>query len=378
MRLAYLSAVSIPSRTASSIQVVHMSGAFARYGCNVTLYARPGIHGDAGAALSQYGVEANFALELIQRPQLGPLGAHSYALRCRKRLAKNEKPDVLYGRHWPTLAAAARRVSAPIAFEAHGLPNAATDRLVQRYLFRMPQFRCLVVISKTLKDDYLEAFPELRDKDVLVAHDGAPRALRRDSGTGHGGREECRRFRGAARLQVGYVGSLHPGKGMELIERLADRLHEVDFHVFGSETSGIPSWQERIRNDNVHFHGWIPHSDLGRAYSSFDVALIPMQRVVRVGNGKDIGKWTSPLKLFESMAYAKAILTSDVPVIREVVTPGVDALVCAPEDVDCWVSALLELNDVGRRRTLAENAHSTFVRHYTWEVRARRILERLE
>jgi glycosyltransferase involved in cell wall biosynthesis len=83
----------------------------------------------------------------------------------------------------------------------------------------------------------------------------------------------------------------------------------------------------------------------------------------------------SPLKVFEYMAAGKAIICSDLPVIREVLDNGRNAKLCPPEDVDEWERALVFLYSNSEiRKEIADNAKSDFNQHYSWQIRAKKIL----
>ncbi len=51
----------------------------------------------------------------------------------------------------------------------------------------------------------------------------------------------------------------------------------------------------------------------------------------------------SPLKLFEYMAHGLPIVSSDLPALREVLENESNALLCDPDDIVAWVSAIERL-----------------------------------
>jgi glycosyltransferase involved in cell wall biosynthesis len=51
------------------------------------------------------------------------------------------------------------------------------------------------------------------------------------------------------------------------------------------------------------------------------------------------------MKVFEYMASGRPIVISDLPVLREVLRPDVDALMVPPEDPDALIAALIRLRD---------------------------------
>lgn len=84
----------------------------------------------------------------------------------------------------------------------------------------------------------------------------------------------------------------------------------------------------------------------------------------------------SPLKLFEYMSAKKAIVCSDLPVLREILQDGSTALLVSPLDLNAWKAALLRIRDEpGLRQAIATEAHRKFLQSHTWSKRAETVLE---
>ncbi len=86
----------------------------------------------------------------------------------------------------------------------------------------------------------------------------------------------------------------------------------------------------------------------------------------------------SPLKMFEYMAAGKPIISSDLPVLREVLEDGRNAILVPADDLAAWESAIHRLSgdpDLGLR--LGEAARRDLHERYTWDARAGRVLDRL-
>ena len=78
--------------------------------------------------------------------------------------------------------------------------------------------------------------------------------------------------------------------------------------------------------------------------SRCDVLLMPYQRKVSIGDhSADTSRWMSPMKMFEYMAAKKPFISSDLDVLREVLTDEVNALLVDPENVKAWDKALKRL-----------------------------------
>ena len=76
------------------------------------------------------------------------------------------------------------------------------------------------------------------------------------------------------------------------------------------------------------------------------------------------------------MAAAKPIISSDLPVLREIFEHDRNALLCPPDNLQAWIFALETLKgDEESRLRLGQEARNDFFRKYTWTMRASSILE---
>ena len=176
------------------------------------------------------------------------------------------------------------------------------------------------------------------------------------------------------------MGNLYPGKGMELIEQLAERLPDCDFHVIGGKPSDVTYWRGRVCSENVMFHGFVTHDEAQRRMRGLDVLLAPYQRSVLIGgDGTDISRWMSPLKIFEYMASGKPMVASDLPVLREVLRDGWNALLADPMDVEAWVLRIRSLGeDENLRLEVGTRAQNDLAVNYTWDRRVELVLADLQ
>ena len=106
-----------------------------------------------------------------------------------------------------------------------------------------------------------------------------------------------------------------------------------------------------------------------------DLLLMPYQAQVSIGLvGHDTGRWMSPMKMFEYMSSGTPFVASDLPVLREVLRDGDNAVLVAPNDLPAWRRSILALqDDPALRQTLARRAYDDYQAHYTWRRRAERI-----
>lgn len=368
MRLFYLSGSTIPSRMANSVHVMKMCHAFSAIGCDVTLFARPG-NNILNDLYEDFGVNRTFSIEL--REARGPAGwrALNYARAVRKSVVRKGLPDVFYGRHLYSLLMISD-LGVPLVFEAHAPPQNPVQKIAEGMLFNRPNFTRLVVISSALRTEYLRLFPRLARQKVVVAHDGADLPSER-------GGEKADWLGRQGHPQVGYVGHLYPGRGIDLIATLASSLPDVDFHLVGGTELDLEYWRSQCNQENLYFHGYVPHARTGEYLRHFDIVLAPYQRRVALAGGRsDTSRWMSPMKIFEYMAYGKTIIVSDLPVLGEVMRDGENCLVVPPDQPDAWIEAIRRLvNNDHERRKLGDRARRDLQTRYTWKTRAERVLE---
>jgi glycosyltransferase involved in cell wall biosynthesis len=120
--------------------------------------------------------------------------------------------------------------------------------------------------------------------------------------------------------------------------------------------------------------GRIPNDEVARYYSVIDVFVVPR-------TSDRVSTLVTPLKPFEAMAMERALVVSDVPPLREIVTPGETGLVFRPEDAANLAEVLNGLlDDEALRKQLGSHAREWVVASRTWAQngeRYRALYERL-
>lgn len=366
MRILYLSLSYIPSRRASSVQVMKTCAALARRGHEVHLVAKRG----ESAALDDhayYCVEPSFTIEKLARPAFRG-GGVLYAAGLAASLARRGwRADVVYCRD-PIGAAAAVAAGLRVVLESHGIPSAGWLRDVIRRVAWSARCVRVVAISNALARDLVAAGVAPAAK-VIVAHDAcdppSTPVTRRSLG---------------ARPVIGYVGSLYPGRGIETVMQLAVALPRATFRIVGGAEADLARWRSVGAPPNVELLGFHPQRELPALYRTMDVVLMPYAREGVLGQTRatDTSAWTSPMKMFEYMASGAPIVSSDLPVLHEVLRPGENALVVPADDLDAWLAAIQRLlADDELRFTLARAAQADLIRQYTWDARAATVLDGL-
>ncbi|MGB3700718.1 MAG: glycosyltransferase family 4 protein [Anaerolineales bacterium] len=388
MKVAVIAPTDIPSIRANSVQVMKMTQAFATLGHHVLLIIPNDPEMQQGAdrtwvsLAKHYGLQNQFPMEWL--PVKSGLRKYDYAWNA-VRWAGSWGADVIYTR-LPQAAALAANQGYAAVFEIHDRPQGIMTPMLLRLFFRGRGSQRLIVISQALAADLIDEYQFLHEPLLMkVLPDGVD--LQRYVGLPPP--EESRELLSAElinqdsksqfspeRFTAGYTGHLYPGRGASLILEIAARIPEMNFLIVGGEPKDVNRVQERVleRNlNNVTLTGFIPNADLPRYQSACDVLLMPYQAQVSASSGGDIGRYLSPMKMFEYLACGRAICSSDLEVLKEILSSEI-AMLLPPRDVDLWVAAIRELIDnPSLRKDMAVKA-SAAAKNYSWEARAEKIL----
>ena len=117
--------------------------------------------------------------------------------------------------------------------------------------------------------------------------------------------------------------------------------------------------------DRVIFTGSVPHAEIPAHLAAMDICVVPHSNEYR-----------SPIKLFESMARARATVAPRTEPIAQVITDGVNGLLFDPQNPASLREALQRLiADPSLRTQLGAAALATIRAHHTWDRNAAAVLE---
>ena len=369
MKIVYISNSIIPSRAANSIHVMKMCQAYAKNGHEVVLIApdfSEKYEDNINDIYSFYNVEDNFKIVRLFAPNIKGRTLF-YTLSILKYLIFN-KVDLVYGRYILGCYIATL-LGIKTAFESHSPifdDNKLSIRLFNK-IIKNKNFTKLIVISEALKKKYLERNYLNKDK-IYVAHDGADEVIDFDTKV---------ELLGENKVNIAYIGHLYKGKGMEVIEKLSFELKNVGFHIVGGTNQDIEYWKNKITSHNVYFYGFVNQNEIKKYVNSVDICLLPNQKIVLthgVNSTINISDYTSPLKMFEYMAAKKAIISSDLPVLREVLNEE-NSILVDYDNIEEWKEAIENLQNLDLRAKISQRAYTDFITKYSWNIRAKNIID---
>ena len=261
----------------------------------------------------------------------------------------------------------------PVVRTVHHVDDFTTPALIdcQRRAILEPDI--VLVVSqhwrRLLKDEY--------GVDAGVVYNGVDRL--RFGPVDAGRREALRRQVGAEdRFLFLAVGGIEPRKGSAgLLEALGRLKAEVDpspvLAVVGGHSfqdyreyreaalGSLPALGLELGRDVVLL-GTVPDADLPAWYRAADALAFPS---IKEGWG---------LAVLEAMAARLPVIATDIPVFREYLRPGEDALLVPPDDPVALAGAMRSLVDDEALRDRLRAAGARVASRFTWEAAASRHL----
>ena len=370
MKIAAVTSVTIPATTANSIQAMKACHALAQLGHLVSLTI-PGKTPPAWQELAtKYGLKDPF--EVRAAPARKGLKRYDFALAAVNRAVQN-KSDLLYT--WsPQAAVLGLWYRMPVVLEFHDLPTGKMGPALLRYFFKVEGKKRLLCITRALAGK-LEALlgDDFKPEMVQIAPNGTDLSQYRDLPEA----STARKMLGLAdTFTAGYTGHFYQGRGTQLLVSLAKAFPEVQFLWVGGNPADVEFWKGNLIQEgiqNVALTGFVPNAELPLYQAAADALLMPYETTIAGSGGGNSAEICSPMKMFDSLAAGRVIITSDLPVFHEVLNES-NAVFCPPQDEHAWQRKLGEImQDDGLRLALGQQARLDAER-YTWCQRAENAL----
>jgi glycosyltransferase involved in cell wall biosynthesis len=382
--------IRFPLERANGIQTMETCWALAERGHRVSLVVRPDTHVPARDPFEYYDRPATAQLVVERAPVTGrgiPPAARRLgylAFAAGRAMGRREivmtrdlgvaslllrlpgRPQLVYESHGyaPDVAAAL-----PELLSTARAPSARKlARLAAREAFVWKHADGYVTITSGLEQELTRRFGA-RERVAVV-----PDGVRVESGEvrlpvrhsfSEGGKPDT--------TTVVYSGHLYPWKGVDILLEALSRVPEVKGLVVGGHEQESDLGRLRALastlglEPRVTFTGPVAPSEVPAKLAAGDILALPNPASAISSHA------TSPLKLFEYMAADRAIVASDLPAIREVLTHDENAWLVTPGDSAALAAGIRQLAADPRLRQRLGNAARAAVAEYSWQRRAERL-----
>ena len=167
-----------------------------------------------------------------------------------------------------------------------------------------------------------------------------------------------------------YVGSFHSGKGIEIILKIAKKLNNISFHLYGDKKFLSKSKLTK----NIKVFNYINYKDIPKTLLKYEIALMPYGNWVsgRIAN-VNLVNYMSPLKMFDYLASSNIILASDLDVYKHILKHNYNSILVKNSNIDGWIEWINRIFKHKKKfYKVKENAKKT-AEKYTWLIRSKKI-----
>lgn len=373
MKIIAISGSAIPSTTANSVQTMKAVHSLAEIGNEVELIVplenSRSLEREWEYLAEHYGLKTRFKISYLPSP------SRKLFFYTAVRQAKKAQPDLLYV--WPIQSAVLGLLfELPVVLEMHDLPTGRGGPFWFRYFRDLKGKKTVSVITKALHELLIDNYGKgMSDLNAVIAPNGV----------------EIERFENLpepaeARKQLGFkeaktilcAGHLYQGRGVELFIELAKTFESANYRFVwvGGNKKEVTYWREASAEvSNIEFLGFVPNAQLPLYQAAADILLMPYGKNISISSGMgNSGRIASPMKMFEYLATGRPIISSDLPVFREVLNSQ-NAILCPPGDAHAWATEIERLlSDANAQATYSKHALES-ARIYCWTERARKILQ---
>ena len=358
MKLLYVHNTDFLHYGANKIQVLNMCKAFSKI-VNITLM---GFKCNKEVIKEKYGFDIDFEVVSLE-----PKG--NYYLRSIQLflnfLKIKDRFDGIFTRDLIFAFLVTKFLNKTTIYELHDLSHGYPWHFLFRLVFK--NLKSCIVISKGLKKELVNKGFN-KDK-IHVLHD----AVDLNKFNIDISKDKARDILNLPKDKtiVSYTGSLQNWKGYETFLKSFKYLKSknVMYIIVGGSEEQIKKLKEKYDDKSMVFIPFVDNNKIPLYLKSSDILVIPNSSKYTISV-----KYTSPLKLFEYMASKRPIVASDLPSIREIVSED-EVLFFKPDDEKDLAEKIdLLIEDKDLQIKLSNNAFKK-VQNYTWENRAKRIVE---
>ncbi len=354
----YISEISLPSKTASPIQIFKMCDAFSSMNYSVSLFT---FNNKLSPRLLKKNYNIKKKINIINykkdKTEINFFYRMLFSIFVVKYLKKKSNL-VIYGRSLLT-SIFLSFLKIQNFIEIHQEPKGFTLILFNlKKLIFGTKYQKFIFIHKNLVPYFSVDKNNYIIKDDAVSLDDFK--IQRKAKI----KDECL-----------YTGGLYPGKGLEIISKIAFKNPKVKFTVYGDTSKANYDVISRVPK-NVFIKGFIPYNKIPKVLKQFKIILMPYSEKITINaKNSDVSNYISPLKLFEYLASGNIIVASKIPAYAHILKNNFNAFLVDKNNIDEWSHKInFALKEKIKIKKIKKNAQLT-AKKFTWNKRAREIIK---
>ena len=368
MRICYLSNNDMPSKMANSIQTIKMCEAFTKNYNNVLLIC-PNSHKIKTSVFKFYDVKKKFSIIRLKRYVKFPLGLKYYLFSFESIFRSFQfKPDIYITRNFFTSFLLCLMKKKNILELHHPLDIESrivrfitiyTKFLKSKYLIRF------IAITNSSKKYYLK-FLDKNDERILVLPSGSSltKTIKKKN-------TKKKKF-----FNIGIFGSIFKWD-LNLIFKLIDIDRKNNYYIYGDKKN--PFFQIKNNKYNLELKGYIEYRNIKNELDKMDILLMPYSKSIATGgNLGDITNFTSPLKMFDYLTAGKVIISSNIPILKEILIDNKNVVYVKNfSNPYSWKLELIKIFNMQSKQIIISKNNTQLSKKFSLEKRAKKFLEGL-
>lgn len=357
MKIAYIAETSLSNKSAYTQHVIKMCDAFSQKKNDISLFLPSNnkkINFNFLKKRFLLNSKKKFKIYSVLNFKSNNFFLRSYFALNIVKLIKKDKFDLILTRSFITsFFLSCFRIKHFL--EIHSEIKSITKFLMINLNFINSKYIVkLILISNALNKIY-----KIKKSKVLILHDGVDV-------------KNFRKKKVFKKIKIAtYVGSFYKGRGIEIIQELANKFKSIEFRLYGDKTEHLNNTTK-----NIKFLGHINYSKVPGVLSKSHILLMPYANHVSVrAKNVNTANYCSPLKMFDYLAAGKIIMSSKLDGICEILRHEQNAIIVDKYHKDNWIK---ELNNLLKKRyninKISKNSFITAKKN-TWNKRVAKIMD---
>tara|TARA_B110000027_G_C16118073_1_gene301271 strand:+ start:1429 stop:2526 length:1098 start_codon:yes stop_codon:yes gene_type:complete len=354
----YIAEINLPSTSAYALHVLKMCDAFAnlKYDVKLIIFYKDNKL-DFNSIKKKYNLKNNFKVQTLFKKRK----KYNFFDRCKLALYANNKINLK-----ALIVSRSIISSLYLAFKKkknnleihHNLKGVTSVLFKFRKLLIKKDLLNYILINKSLVAELL-----VIKKEYIVLDDAVD--LRDFDSINSKSVNECV-----------YTGSFLKGKGLEIITKLAKLNPKIIFNIYGDKKKIDNKNFDFSKTQNIILNNHLDYSKIPKVLKRNKILLMPYQnKVYGLGKDLEIGKFMSPMKMFDYLASGNLIIASNLKVYSHILKNNFNAFLVKSNDISQWNKTLQEVFYLNNQyyKIMKKNMRTT-IEKYTWIKRAHKII----